>query len=226
MPCAQSLAKNPHHDLESLGIMKPCGKYIPQKYAENFRRLNTQMHAWKAIFWHALFKPNQALLDASDAVLQQMKPYDFILGLHVRLGGQVGGRHDAFRVGIECAHSCLPADLNHKQWFQTCALNITTRAQRIGKKVAWYLTTDQPDEVGKWFERQAQTLKVAILHHKKSRVIHSGKSANMTSLEWVQTISDWYLLTKATQIVQSPSSFSLTAAMWSGNAPILLGEEC
>jgi hypothetical protein len=129
MPCEPSIAKNFNYDLTSYGITRPCQNTYPQQYAENHRRINTQMHLWKSNVWHALFRPTKSLLHRASPVIDKMREFDFVLGLHIRLGGDIGGGVDALRTGKECSHSCLPQDFDHSRWFASCALNITQKEQ-------------------------------------------------------------------------------------------------
>ena len=115
MPCEPSLRLNFLLNLESLGITKPCSSQIVQKHSENERRLNTQLHTWKAMVWHALFRPAEPMLAVADHVVRRVEQFDFALGIHVRLGRHFGGIRDGKTTGKTCDWSCLSEDLNREE---------------------------------------------------------------------------------------------------------------
>ena len=217
MPCEPALRKNPHYDLDSLGFPKTCARVLKRKFRENARRLNTQMNFWKGVVLHALFKPSAAVLAMSRPVLDRMSGYDVTLGIHVRLGGSVGGAADPKR----------SRDVDYKLWFSSCALNLTKVEQsQNGRSVAWFIISDQALSDLSWLTAVAGRQDIPILTLEKERVVHTDRSGGQTVQEWRETVSDWFILSMTSQILQSPSSFSLTAALWAGKQPFMLGESC
>ena len=225
MPCEPSLRLNSLYSLDSLGIAKPCSSQISQKYSENQRRLNTQLHLWKAMVWHSLFKPAGPMLAVAEQVLHRLKQFDFTLGIHVRLGGDFGGIRDGKTTGKDCDWSCLSENLDREEWFTNCASNITHHQRMRGMSVAWFVSSDHPDSMI-WLKNHGDTESVEVLNLPIVRTVHTDRTKDITLSEWKETIADWYIMSQTSHIIQTPSSFSLTASMWGGNIPTMLGEAC
>ena len=72
----------------------------------------------------------------------------------------------------------------------------------------------------------AKSNNIETFYLPKTRIVHTDRTPDQTNSEWLETIADWLILSKTTEILMSPSSFSLTAAMYGGTVPTLLGEKC
>ncbi len=224
MPSEPFLRKNPRYNLAASGFPSLCENEFVARYKENRRRLNKQMHMWKAMSWHALFKPTKDLMNLVESV--HFGVSDVLLGIHIRLGGKMPGLNDAIRYGKSCGHSCLPPDLDWKKWFSSCALNITTREKQKGFNVVWFVTSDQKNSKLEWLFKAGKNTGINVHTLKKQEIVHVDSPKPLTKQQWLQTAADWYILSQANYVIASPSSFSLTAAMFNGHAPTMLGEVC
>ena len=224
MPSEPSLRLNQRYDLDALGIPPPplCDN-SDLRLKENRRRFDTQLHLWKPMIWNALFRPSKSVIALATPLLDIMRDFDFTIGIHLRTGGNVGGASDPERTGKLCTHSCLPVGFDWKLWFKECAIN-TTRSFGQGAKVGWFVTSDNQESTA-WLTTLGTANNARVLSLPKNRVVHTDKSSQ-TVVEWRETVADWYLLSQTSRVIQSASSFSLTAAMWGGVAPTMLGETC
>tara|TARA_B110000977_G_scaffold194922_1_gene272418 strand:- start:1470 stop:6215 length:4746 start_codon:yes stop_codon:yes gene_type:complete len=219
MPSEPILRKNFNYDFDSLGFVPTCSQKWEGTFSENVRRMNSQFNVWKSVMWHSLFRPSKELLALTDPITNEFDKFKRVIGVHVRLGGRIGNAADVIRIGPKCGHSCLPADFDWKQWFTNC---MQTKIQ-MGD-VAFFITSDRPkNELDALFE-VANGVKVFYLP--KNRIVHTDRTTDQSKTEWLETVADWLILSKTDEILMSPSSFSLTAAMYGGSVPTMLGEKC
>jgi phosphorylcholine metabolism protein LicD len=92
--------------------------------------------------------------------------------------------------------------------------------------VAFFITSDKPKTKLKPLFKVAETNGVKAFYLPKNRIVHTDRTRDQTNSEWLETMADWLILSKTDEILMSPSSFSLTAAMYGGIVPTLLGEQC
>ena len=219
MPSEPILRKNFNYDFDDFGFIPTCSQKWQGKFAENVRRMNTQFNMWKSVMWHSLFRPSKELLALTDPITKQFVNFKRVIGVHVRLGGRIGNANDVMRIGPKCGHSCLPADFDWKEWFTNC---MQTKIQ-MGD-VAFFITSDRPkNELDALFE---VTKGVKVFYLPKNRIVHTDRTPDQSKTEWLETVADWLILSKTDEILMSPSSFSLTAAMYGGSVPTMLGEKC
>ena len=219
MPSEPILRKNFNYDFDSLGFVPTCSQKWEGTFSENVRRMNSQFNVWKSVMWHSLFRPSKELLALTDPITKQFGKFKRVIGVHVRLGGRIGNANDVMRTGPKCGHSCLPADFDWKQWFTNC---MQTKIQ-MGD-IAFFITSDRPKvELNDLFEVAKG---VKVFHLPKKRIVHTDRTTDQSKAEWLETVADWLILSKTDEILMSPSSFSLTAAMYGGAVPTMLGEKC
>ncbi|KAJ1466289.1 hypothetical protein T484DRAFT_1756760 [Baffinella frigidus] len=227
MPSEPLLRQNPRVDLGRIGIPPPCSLTCASQHrkgtSETKRRFDQQFHLWKAMVWHALFLPSRDLTALASPVAQHMSTFDLVVGIHVRNGGHFGSTTDAFRHSGE-SHGGVPVSVD---WFPECASNLTRAARKLSGQtsVAWFVASDQVNSAD-WIRGLGEAEGVKVLSLNKTRTVHTDQSPDQTEREWLETVADWFLLGKTTLLIQSPSSFSLTAAMWAGKRPIMMGEPC
>lgn len=206
MPCEDQLQHNPHYNLTTLGVLETAdAQQYPWRIKETKRRMLQRYRPWISNAWHRLFvKPSAAVYDVVRTQLDQIESTETTIAIHARLGGMFAdGSHDPIRTPFE-----------ELQWFVDCAKNISTSA-------AWIVIADN-DKAKKWITKRAPTAVITT----DWDAVHTDRSKSVSKRQWLETAADWLLITRATHIIQSPSSFSFTAALWARKTPILWGERC
>jgi len=222
MPSEPILRTNPNYNLDDFGFIEACSQKWRGKFSENVRRMNTQFNTWKSMTWHSLFRPSKQLLAMTEPITSQFVNFKRVIGIHVRLGGKVGNVVDVVRTGPKCGHSCLPANFDWENWFINCMQNKTNGLAGV----AFFITSDKPRNELNWLFDVAKSNNIETFYLSKSRIVHTDRTPDQSKSEWLETVADWLILSKTTEIIMSPSSFSLTAAMYGGSVPTLLGEKC
>jgi len=220
MPSEPLLRRNSNYNLSAFGIPTPCSDKGPSLiYPENQRRFDTNFHLWKSMVWHALLRPTKPLMTEASLLLKRLKTYDYTLGIHIRLGGQFGGIIDAERK--------LSPTLDWQHWMGECAVNLTRGWQSSSDAtVAWVVASDHPNSTATNFLSTHAKMTQATIFDFGHRVVHTDRTPDQSLREWRETVAEWYVLSQTSHIVQFPSSFSLTASMWGGIVPTMVGEAC
>ena len=222
MNCDRSLRRNPHYNLPAVGIEPETpGRFSNLRIKGNRDRMASSYREWRAHFWHTLFRPTQALQDLASQVLDEAQKYDVTIGLHIREGGKFGGASDADTTlrlkGIEIDKGTIMETQLH--WFLECATAISRSL--TNQSVVWVVASDHVQRAS-WISKHTG---YTVLSLPKTRSVHTDRSTH-SALEWRQTVADWYILSQSTHMLISPSSFSITAAMWTNKMPMIAGEEC
>ena len=206
MPCEEQLRRNLHYNLTALGVFEmTAARQYPWRMGETKRRMLQRYRPWISDAWHRLFiKPSAAVHDVVGTQLAQIESIETTIAIHVRLGGFFAdGSRDQIRTPFE-----------ELQWFVDCAKNISASA-------TWIVVADNK-RAKKWIGERAPISVITT----DWDAVHTDRSKSVSKRQWLETVADWLLITKATHIIQSPSSFSLTAALWARKIPIMWGERC
>lgn len=179
MDCEPTLRQNPRYagTLEMIGLPKTCPIVdYGMQYSQSQHRANT-LNLWQALLWRTLFRPSPRMLATAEATLKSLSSVDFSLGIHIRVGGHVGGVADAQRLG----QGGRLGRLDWKRWFADCAANRTKEyrqqhASAATSSVGWFVTSDQSISSLKWLWEAGTRLDVEVVTLPKKRVVQSDRS--------------------------------------------------
>jgi hypothetical protein len=220
MPSMGTLKHNPLYDFGvfEVEINAGCRKIVrPQTRYESTNLLNKkwgQMSYFrpdflKPLLWHALFKPTVSLQREAEPSLRKFERAGLVIGLHFRAGSGVGERE----------RQNINNDVQMK-WFWDCARNVSGGAHNT----LWFIATDSLS-VRNTAVVEARKSGAEGISQGHTKFVHTDKHP-VSKKEWLETASDWYLLSKADVVVATPSSFSVTAAMFGGKYALLFGDKC
>lgn len=224
------LWKNQNYNLESiiprLVDPKKCQMIQKNEAAANRARALGQSRTMFPMLWHTLFRPADIFMQHTETLRKRIRSYDFVIGIQLRIGTNVGGAYDSHGARLGCKKSNCVSMKDWKSNLLRCANDLTQqyRASYPSATVGWFLTSDQSHEKTQWLFGQDTTKNVVVFDSKALRTVHSDRSAKITMDEWHQTIGDWLALSESSVIIQSASSFSGTAAMWKGKLTYMIGE--